>query len=137
MTETYPQRLDSNCRTVLCKLPGREVDILKECYESVGEPEPDEGKTLKHNTEWSDFLRAILRGEVTEDDVTASEPADDAGENEDVFLPLEISLTQAEVDYLDGAGVPTTSPRSAYRRNSETAQQMRGLLQNFCNAVVE
>jgi hypothetical protein len=133
-SNTFPNPRDSNVHTTVCKIPDREVSILRECYESMGEPQPDGDSTLSHNSAFGDFLRAILRGDVTAEDVTASEPED---VSENTYLPLEISITPEEYAIMDNAGIPTKPPREAFRRNGKIAQCILTLLRNYCNRVVE
>jgi hypothetical protein len=116
------------------KIPDREVKILREAYASMGEPEPDSPSTLYHNSAFGDWCRAVIRSAVSPDDVEASEPADVP---EDVYLPLELSVTMEEIALMDNHGIETTSPRNAYRRNGKLAQQVRHMLKVFCEEVVD
>ena len=124
----------SDTRTTTVKLPDREVKILREAYASMGEPEPDSDSTLRHNSAFGDWLRAVIRGDVSPDDVEASEPTD---VSESTYLPLELSVTASEARVMDNHGIETTSPREAFRRNGVLAQQVRTVLKRFCEAVVE
>lgn len=131
---TFPNPREADARTTTCKLPDREVKILREAYKSMGEPVPDSDSTLHHNSPFGDWCRAVIRGDVTPDDVSASEPTD---VSESVYLPLEISVTPREAAIMGNHGIDTTSPRDAYRRNGKLAQQVRSMLKSFCEAVVE
>lgn len=131
---TFPNPRESDAQTTTVKIPDREVQILREAYKSMGEPEPDSASTLRHNSDWVDWLRAVIRGDVTPFDVEASEPTD---VSQNVYLPLEISVTPREMALMDNHGIETTSPRNAYRRNGKLAQQVRHMLKEFCEAVVD
>jgi len=100
----------------------------------MGEPKPDSKSTLHHNSAFGDWCRAVIRGDVTPADVSASEPTD---VSESVYLPLEISVTPREAAIMGNHGIKTSSPREAYRRNGELAQQVRAMLKGFCEAVVD
>jgi len=131
---TFPNPRESDAQTTTVKIPDREVKILREAYASMGEPKPDSDSTLRHNSAFGDWCRAVIRGDVTPAEVSASEPTD---VSENVYLPLEISVTPREAALMDNHGIETKSPRNAYRRNGKLAQQVRHMLKVFCEAVVD
>jgi len=134
MSNTFENPKESNLRVTKVKIPDREQKILRECYESAGEPQPDGHTTLSHNTAMTDWFRAILRGEVSPSEVEASEPE---STDESTYLPLEIRVTQDEYAMLKNSDIHTVSSREAYRRNSEFGQWIRTVLQEFCNKAVQ
>ncbi|WP_144060708.1 hypothetical protein [Salinarchaeum sp. Harcht-Bsk1] len=133
MSATFENPRATNTYTAVVNLPARETAILREAYESVGEPEPQEGVTLSHNAAVVDWLRSVLRGEVSPDDVQASEPE---AIDSDAYWPVEMTVTRDEFAALRKANISTQSPAKSFRRNGETAQRIRLLLRNWCNGVV-
>lgn len=130
---TFHNPRGSNTYRTRVNIPMRENIILKEAYESVGSPQPDSDSTLSHNAQITDWMRAIIRGEVKPSDVEVSEPESlDEG-----YWPVEVTLTRDEFAALRTANIPTTTPGSAFKRNGDIAQRIKTLLTNWCNEAVQ
>lgn len=125
-SEVFQNRRDSNTTTVRVNLPYPEFQILHDCYEQSGEPQPD--KRLGHNSAFKDWARmAVLYGDVEPSQFTVESvdwESDAHWPGDVVFTPEEISLMEE------------VSPEvERFRSNGHLAQAFRECLSEFLEGV--
>lgn len=134
MSETTYKRDDakvSNTRRLLVHFSGREYANIKALYKACGEPEPEGGSALGHNSFISDWLRLTVFGEIPTPEVSGTQQPEATSD----YWPLVVEVTESQETALMES-YNSADSREAYRGNSPASQAFRQAVQEWLEGVV-